>query len=381
MIKPNIFIISGPHLDIDRKLSIGGLEKYIDTLATKLASSGYKVYFHEISLSGDFEIERNGFINVGHNLPKKFKTSIPKIEKYIQKMPYYSPQNDVVIYSTDYLAKYNFLSNSIAIQHGIAWDIPFEEKSFKNTLKPHFLFMSKVNILKKIDRLICVDYNYPNWLRATFPYKPLLNKIKVIPNFTAIKQIEPRHRNKEDELKICFARRFEDYRGALIFGDAICLLSNKPFFDKLSFTFAGNGKLENYLRKKFENFKNVYFERYDANNSIDFHSNFDIAVIPTIGSEGTSLSALEAMSAGCAVLCTGVGGLSNIVIDQYNGIIIQPSSSSIADSIETLFYNQDLISFLSNNGHLVAKASFDEKLWFDRWTKVIEEFSDNENNK
>ena len=325
---------------------------------------------HEISVSGEFEIKRNGFLEKGHNVPRKINKSIPYIQKFIKKLPYYS-NRDIIIYSTDYLAAFNTLPNAIAIQHGIAWDVPYSKETIKNKIKPHFLFESKIKIVRKISRLVCVDYNYPNWFRATYPLSSLLNKMVVITNFAEIKPFSRKEAGTGNKLKICFARRFEDYRGSIIFSDAIKLLKDELFFNDLEFTFAGGGSKEQELRNTFINYNNVSFIKYNANESLDFHLTQDIAVIPTIGSEGTSLSAIEAMSAGCAVVCTGVGGLSNIVINNHNGLLIDPNAISIANAIKELYENRDKLFSLQKKGHDTAKDSFDQVDWFDKWKKII----------
>ncbi|WP_420491566.1 glycosyltransferase [Neobacillus drentensis] len=53
-----------------------------------------------------------------------------------------------------------------------------------------------------------------------------------------------------------------------------------------------------------------------------------------LGSEGTSLSLLEAMAAKCAEIATNVGGMTNIILDNYNGLIINPDESELYLALE-----------------------------------------------
>lgn len=97
----------------------------------------------------------------------------------------------------------------------------------------------------------------------------------------------------------------------------------------------------------------------------------DIAVVPTIGSEGTSLSLLEAMAAHCAVICTNVGGMTNIVIDQYNGLMIKPTEADLVYAIEDLIINVEKRNKLADRGYETVKQAFSHEVWSNRWKKVL----------
>ena len=98
----------------------------------------------------------------------------------------------------------------------------------------------------------------------------------------------------------------------------------------------------------------------------------DIAVVPTTGSEGTSLSLLEAMASGCAVVCTNVGGMTNIVLSGYNGLMISPEEDELFDALATLIEDASLRARLQSNAYTCAKEAFSLKRWQDCWEKVIE---------
>lgn len=55
---------------------------------------------------------------------------------------------------------------------------------------------------------------------------------------------------------------------------------------------------------------------------------------------GTSLSLFEAMVARCAIVCTNVGGTTNIVLDGFNGFMVRPVADEIREAIEELIINQ-----------------------------------------
>ena len=102
-----------------------------------------------------------------------------------------------------------------------------------------------------------------------------------------------------------------------------------------------------------------------------FYSRSDITLIPTLYSEGTSLSCLEAMASGNVIIATNIGGLPNLVVDGYNGLLISPSEYELLNSIDKVLSNRELSEKLATNAKLVAKA-FDKTIWSKKWSDTID---------
>jgi glycosyltransferase involved in cell wall biosynthesis len=76
---------------------------------------------------------------------------------------------------------------------------------------------------------------------------------------------------------------------------------------------------------------------------------FDVYALPS-RSEGTSLSLLEAMAAGKAIVATNVGGTAHILKNEYNSLLVPPDDSlRLADAILRLIGNSGLTNELSKN--------------------------------
>ena len=89
-------------------------------------------------------------------------------------------------------------------------------------------------------------------------------------------------------------------------------------------------------------------------NNYDFHINLS-------ESEGVPVSIMESFSFGIPVIATDVGGISEIVIDGYNGFLIDSNSTSLDVSrVINKFYSLDLnkINYLRNNAFLTWKKNF-----------------------
>ena len=77
------------------------------------------------------------------------------------------------------------------------------------------------------------------------------------------------------------------------------------------------------------------------------------------------------MAAHCAVLCTNVGGMTNIVIDGYNGLMVSPTSEELYIKLKQLVEDKQLRTNLAERGYDTVKISFNLKKWEEKWTSVL----------
>ena len=97
----------------------------------------------------------------------------------------------------------------------------------------------------------------------------------------------------------------------------------------------------------------------------------DIVVIPTVHSEGTSLSCIEAMASGCAVIATNVGGLTDLIINEFNGLLIDPYWAAVKESIVRLVNNPEFRLKLGKTAYETAFSSFRKELWNQAWSNLL----------
>mgnify|MGYP002626286202 CR=1 FL=1 len=96
----------------------------------------------------------------------------------------------------------------------------------------------------------------------------------------------------------------------------------------------------------------------------------DISIIPTLYSEGTSLSCLEAQACGNVVISSNIGGLTNLIIDGYNGLLINPNEDELLKAICLVIEDSVLRAQLSDNAKKVS-AVFDKVFWSNRWKRLV----------
>ncbi|KXZ75362.1 Glycosyltransferase Gtf1 [Acinetobacter venetianus] len=195
-----------------------------------------------------------------------------------------------------------------------------------------------------------------------------MSNIHVIPNFTKIPEFKEKER--KEKLIISFARRFHHRRGAKL----LCEVADDLLkdFTSLEFWFAGEGEEMNYVENLKEKYPlNVKFTKFSQNLTFDYHQKVDIAVVPTIASEGTSLSLLEAMACNCTVICTNIGGMTNIILDEFNGLLVNPEYEDLKQALTKVINSYELRNKLGHNAYLTAKEGFSLELWEKKWLALI----------
>lgn len=95
-------------------------------------------------------------------------------------------------------------------------------------------------------------------------------------------------------------------------------------FSDITLVIVGDGELKGELQKEAMQLgidKNVLFlgSRLDIPELLKL---FDIYVLPSLW-EGMPMVLLEAMAAGCPVIATDVGGVSKVIDDQQNGLLVE----------------------------------------------------------
>ena len=342
------------------ELSVGGIQTYISSLADIIRNEGYSVVIYQ-SADIDFTKLLDGIKIVG--IQCSLKESRRRLLEACSKE---LKSEDIVIFGTDSLTeKVNAVS--VAIQHGVSWDVPDKKHSYFVTyIKKAYKAWKRVRQIEKADVLVCVDHNFINWIRAIAPYSSV--KMVSIPNYTKIPEFSME--KDSSPIKIIFARRFFWYRGTRVFADAIKKVIIQ--FPEVEVTIAGDGDDGQWLHEQLDKYPNVFFTKYNSQESLNIHADKHIAVIPTVGSEGTSLSLLEAMATKCAVICTDVGGMTDIVIHNYNGLMIQAGNADeLYNALVELITNENKRNTLAKRGYDTVSNAFSYDIWSNSWKRLL----------
>lgn len=86
--------------------------------------------------------------------------------------------------------------------------------------------------------------------------------------------------------------------------------------------------------------------------------NFDLFVLPSY-TEGFPNALLEAMMAGRCVIATNVGGVSEVIEDGYNGLLVKPGDHrELSRAIRTVILNPQLQKYLALKGRELVSKNF-----------------------
>ena len=138
----------------------------------------------------------------------------------------------------------------------------------------------------------------------------------------------------------------------------------------------GNGPLEKKLKeevKKFDLDKNIVFVGI-TDNVEEYLSNSKIFVFPSLW-EGNPLSLLEAISAGCLVLTTQVGGIPDVIKDRENGFFVDCDKESFA--LAMMHFLKNIINYEKfREDCSIAAQKYDMRIVCDNYYKAYKNVGD-----
>ncbi|QHQ50762.1 glycosyltransferase family 4 protein [Aeromonas media] len=377
----NLIILTNRVYDLDGKdLTIGGIQTYLINLCD--------VIFHKIGVkpvilqygNEDFFIDKGLHYVKGVDVCKEpnERRKIKKLSKCLQST--YEPSNTIVIWGSD---QYSFkLKNykSINIQHGIAFDTEATDTFIKKlVVNSPLVVIYKLlqryrarTLVKNGAKVVCVDYNFKNWIRTYISSEYEKSRFVVIPNFSELldSKLVDYDTEADATVRMVIARRFVKRRGIELAVESCKILLEK--FSHLFVTFAGDGPEKYRIERLQELFPGrVNITTYKSQDSISFHRDFDIALVPSIGSEGTSLSLLEAMSSGCICVATDIGGMTNIIIDGHNGFMSSPDVKDLTEKCSIVIENYKQLKYVRRNSINTISNSFSKEQWSGKWVSLL----------
>ncbi|MEG1506318.1 MAG: glycosyltransferase family 4 protein [Bacilli bacterium] len=353
----------------------GGAERYLIDLFEVCKSQGINLNIYQ-NAERPFFRKYNDINVIGLNLkdmPINF--NLTYLDKQSQNYIFQTFYNSQLhVYSAFQECYPNHIGPSIGISHGVSWDcktnVACDGMSFWNE---KMLFIEGAMLC---DKLVSVDTNTANWFQ-TVDYELGNKKFSVIPNYVDTKEFCPRkdYLKKRDKIVITYPRRLYEPRGLYIVLNVIDKILKK--YDNVEFHFVGKGFDEDVIH--IENKIKEYPDRVFCYNKTPFemekvYKMSDISLIPTLYSEGTSLSCLEAMASGNVVISTRIGGLTDLIINNLNGYLIEPNENALFETLEKVIDNYDKQDRIKTLAVETAKA-FNKDKWKKSWVDKINSFN------
>ncbi len=362
-----VAILTSNHLEPSGIRQVyGGAERYGVELTRLLLDLGYDVEWWQIGDNWRKEI-----------IPGVPLRGVPESDFPYQTMPHLNQvffeqavDADLAIYFVTFLAYPTAFPRSISVSHGIYWDHPGTDK-FHPTQPERDEWLRRLELaIGAVRRVVSVDTATINWVRATWPI--LAAKFAYVPNFVDLQAFAPAARTA-DRLRVAFPRRATTVRGINEAGKAALWLTEGS--EDIEVHFVGRAHddaMERMLMAWASSHDRLYYYWLPPHLMPDLYRHMDIAWIPSKSTEGTSLSCLEAMASGCAVITTPVGGLSDLVQDNYSGLLIEPTARALHEATLRLQRDPDLRARLGRHAREVAET-FGLDRWRQGWTRVIQD--------
>ena len=189
----------------------------------------------------------------------------------------------------------------------------------------HFMTLSNKNrFIKKIHKIFL---NIPTYLGAQGKkwihfYEEMgieKSNIKLLPNWIRIDE-KLEYKTTNEKVVFLYAGWMVEKKGVLELFDVIEMHDDlKPY----TFKFAGGGTLleELKIRKEKNHLENVEILGWvDTEDMYKYYESSDVFILPS-HAEGFPNVILEALNYGLPIISTDVGGISDSVIDEHNGLI------------------------------------------------------------
>lgn len=188
------------------------------------------------------------------------------------------------------------------------------------------------------------------------------NKITVINNSVKQGDLSKYSRPKECDFNktiISCIGRLSEQKGIDYFIKAISEVKKRSVDFKLKVLIIGDGELRKDLEElvyKLNLYEDVEFLGYRS-NVCEYIRYSDFIVSSSLW-EGFPLTPIECFASGKTVIATNITGNNEIIIDSYNGLLVEPRDvNALAESIIKLCNNPTLLSYLEVN----ALSSYNEK--------------------
>lgn len=346
----------------------GGAERYVYDLAKLLKEMGYRPQILQ-GAHEDFKRNYRGIKVLGFKASGDNKRELGKIFNKVSR------NAEFIIASPDELAAEIREVPCIAINHSIKFDGParYEMMSLPEKLENPYSVI--IEAIRNVTCCVCVDTNFINWMR-TRDYE-LSKKLIYVPNYYDAKVFRPMEKKHGDEKVVfVFPRRIEESRGSKIVLEAFKKVVKKhPEVELRLVGQVQNEKVQAEIEETIKKYPGkVSHTQYAMEDAYKAYEDADIVLAPTTFTDGTSLVCIEGQASGLPVIASTVGGLPNIIIDHFNGLLISPDAKALEAAMIEMVENPKLRKEMGRRALEVAESAFEKHLWEERWRKVIKDF-------
>ena len=156
--------------------------------------------------------------------------------------------------------------------------------------------------------------------------------------------------------------------------EKVITLFSSPIMNGGRLIIAGSGSeaYMAYLQELAGGRKNIEFCGHVLQDV--FFPRIDVLIVPSIWDEPLGNVVFEAFAHGVPVLGAMRGGIQEMVVEGFNGVLFEPESiQSIHAAINDISSNSDRFKLLKQNAILAAKKFSDEEKWINDYISIFKE--------
>ena len=172
------------------------------------------------------------------------------------------------------------------------------------------------------------------------------NKSFVIPHGIEVKNKKFKQKKITDVINVLFVGQLLKRKGIYVLLKAIENLK-VPYSLKI----AGTGPELNNLKNKIGNNPAIQvLGKINHEEIVSLYEEANVTVVPSVWKEPFGMVILESLSCSTPVIASNIGGMPEIVFNEFNGLLFKPGSSKeLTSLLEKLFIDKNLYSKLQRN--------------------------------
>ncbi len=366
----------------------GGFERQCEDLCAGFVKAGHKVTVLTTSRKdGVEEEERSGYMVkfLSPSTPMKLSRSwFNRALSEVRKIHRDDPID--VIHSNEFAAKGAMgwaKKNGIPMAVVCHGSLRTELLSFLSAadMRPrywHWLILTPLHLLRR-----CLLWEMPmrRVAKSIVLVSPTLSKdfklfskgkVRVIENGIALPD-NSRERSTGEEIRLLCTGRADKQKGFQTAIRAVAEIDDMP----LHLDIIGTGPYLDDLKKISRDLRTderVTFHGRVTDDELNLaYSSADIYLIPTTRYEGLPLALLEAMAHGIPTISSEIGGNSDVITHNHDGIFIKPGNlSELISAIRRLGNDQEERRRISQAARATTERRFDKERMIDETLQTLE---------
>lgn len=176
----------------------------------------------------------------------------------------------------------------------------------------------------------------------------------------------------DNKFKLVHVGRFAVAKNHKILLEAVLEMRTKGV--DISLTLVGDGELKDeiyYYAEKNKMMDYVHFVG-TTDNIYFYFENADAFILPSIY-EGMPMTLIEAMGYGMPIIASNVGGIPNMIENDMNGILVEPTIDSICTGIQKMILGGDVIRKKYGENAILSSTRFTSERMVEEYIKIYED--------